>query len=130
MLVQTVAPSARSILLAARHDADGFLAEELERRKGLGYPPFGSLIRVVCGAADAGDALVFARELCQRLGNEIGAVLGPAPLFRLRGRARAQLLVKSSDRPAAIRAVGAAVDELATAASKRGVSISVDVDPQ
>jgi primosomal protein N' (replication factor Y) len=130
VLVQTLAPAASSILLAARHDADGFLAEELERRKGLGYPPFGSLIRVVCGAADARDALSLADELARRLGHAIGSVLGPAPLFRLRGRARAQLVVKSTDRSAAIRAVGAGVDELAAAAAKRGVSISVDVDPQ
>jgi len=57
-------------------------------------------------------------------------VLGPAPLFRLRGRARAQLVVKASDRATAIAAVGEAVDRAAAAAARRRVSISVDVDPQ
>jgi primosomal protein N' (replication factor Y) (superfamily II helicase) len=57
-------------------------------------------------------------------------VLGPAPLFRLRGRDRSQLVIKSTDRAAAISAVGAAVDRLATGAAQRGVSMSVDVDPQ
>jgi primosomal protein N' (replication factor Y) (superfamily II helicase) len=36
VLVQTLAPAARSIAFAARHDADGFLADELARRKALG----------------------------------------------------------------------------------------------
>jgi primosomal protein N' (replication factor Y) len=57
-------------------------------------------------------------------------VLGPAPLFRLRGRSRSQLVIKSSDRPATVLAVGAAVDEIAADAVRRGVSVSVDVDPQ
>src|SRR6201999_1012927 len=48
VLVQTLAPTARVIKLAARHDSDGFLAGELERRRALGYPPFASLIRIVC----------------------------------------------------------------------------------
>jgi primosomal protein N' (replication factor Y) len=130
VMVQTLAPGARSIVLASRHDSDGFLTEELERRQSLGYPPFGSLIRVVCAAPESGDALSLAGELGQRVGLAMGSVLGPAPLFRLRGRARAQLVVKCGDRLAAIGAVGAAVGALASTATRRGVSISVDVDPQ
>jgi primosomal protein N' (replication factor Y) (superfamily II helicase) len=57
-------------------------------------------------------------------------ILGPAPLFRLRGKARSQLVIKAADRRAAIGAVGAAVDVLARDAGRRKVSISVDVDPQ
>ncbi len=53
VLVQTLAPSARSIGFAARHDSDGFLADELIRREALRYPPFGTLIRVVCSAVRA-----------------------------------------------------------------------------
>jgi primosomal protein N' (replication factor Y) len=53
-------------------------------------------------------------------------VLGPAPLFRLRGRERAQLLLKTTTRRAAVRSVGAAVD----AVRMKGVALSVDVDPQ
>ncbi len=36
VLVQTIAPEARAIVHAARHDSDGFLAGELERRRALG----------------------------------------------------------------------------------------------
>jgi primosomal protein N' (replication factor Y) len=130
VLVQTLAPDARSIQYAAQHDAEGFLTEELGHRRALGYPPYGSLIRIVCAAPDAGDALLIAREIHQRLDASGAVVLGPAPLFRLRGRARSQLVIKAQHREGAISAVGRAVDGVARQASRRRVSVSVDVDPQ
>jgi primosomal protein N' (replication factor Y) len=130
VLVQTTAPDARPIVYAARHDADAFLGEELARREALGYPPFGSLIRLVCSAEEPHRALEIAGMVRERLSVGGANVLGPAPLFRLRGRARSQLVVKATDRPAAIAAVGAAVEGVASLASRRKVSISVDVDPQ
>ena len=155
VLVQTLAPEAESLAFAARHDSDGFLAAELTRRKLLGYPPHGSLIRIVCsgpeasggsvangGAASgangaaasvangAAEALAVATRLRALIAPSGATVLGPAPLFRLRGRSRSQLVIKSSDRPATVLAVGTAVDEIAAGAVRRGVSVSVDVDPQ
>ena len=44
-------------------------------------------------------------------------MLGPAPLFRLRGRFRSQLVIKATDRQPAIDAVGRAVDAVAPAAA-------------
>lgn len=130
VLVQTTAPDARSIRFAAHHDSDGFITDELARRQALSYPPFGSLIRVICSAEDAGDATAVARELRDQIAPAAGTVLGPAPLFRLRGRARTQLVVKAHQRPAAIDAVGTAVDAIVRAAARRRVNVSVDVDPQ
>jgi primosomal protein N' (replication factor Y) len=57
-------------------------------------------------------------------------VLGPAPLFRLRGRERHVLVVKSERRRTAVRAVGAAVAHAAAARAGQGIAFSVDVDPQ
>ena len=130
VLVQTLAPEARPIRFAARHDSDGFVADELTRRRILSYPPYAALIRVVCGAPD--EAL--ARETAQAIVTEVngvsGSVLGPAPLFRLRGRARSQVVIKAGQRDGAIDAVGRAVQEVAPGAARRGASVSVDVDPQ
>jgi primosomal protein N' (replication factor Y) len=109
---------------------DGFLDAELGHRQVLGYPPFGSLIRIQLAAAEPAAPLELAQELARRLSLPEGTVLGPAPLFRLRGRSRAQVVVKSTQRALAIAAVGRAVDELAGRASKARVSLSVDVDPQ
>jgi primosomal protein N' (replication factor Y) len=124
VLVQTLAPDAPSILAAACHDADGFLAGELARREALAYPPFSSLIRVVCSAEQLAPALEAATAIARRIRD--ATVLGPAPLFRLRNRERAQILLKTTTRRAAVRSVGAAVD----AVRVKGVSLSVDVDPQ
>jgi primosomal protein N' (replication factor Y) len=130
VLVQTLAPGARSILHAARHDSDAFLEHELAQRRALGYPPFGSLIRIVCGAEEGTAAAEIAARVQASIAPTGAVVLGPAPLFRLRGRARSQLVVKATDRSDAIAAVGEAVDAVAAAASRRKVSVSVDVDPQ
>jgi primosomal protein N' (replication factor Y) (superfamily II helicase) len=129
VLVQTLAPEARSLRFAAEHDADGFVADELTRRRALRYPPFASLIRVVCSAEAEPEATAAAAQIHARIQAPGAAVLGPAPLFRLRGRFRSQVFVKGTDRAAAIAAVGGAVDAIAPAAARRGVAVSVDVDP-
>ena len=130
VLVQTLAPDARAILLAARHASDAFIEQELRRREALGYPPFATLIRVVCACEEAGEALAVATRIRGLIEPAGGTVLGPAPLFRLRGRSRTQLVIKCRDRPVMVRALGAAVDACAPDAVRRGVSVSVDVDPQ
>jgi primosomal protein N' (replication factor Y) len=130
VLVQTLAPDAPSIVHASRHDADGFLAGELARREALRYPPFADLIRIVCASARPGAALEAASAVRAAIALPDAAVLGPAPLFRLRGRERAQVVVKASERAAAVRATGAAVDAAAADKAHRAVAFSVDVDPQ
>jgi primosomal protein N' (replication factor Y) (superfamily II helicase) len=173
VLVQTIAPDARSIEHAARHDSDGFLVGELERRQALSYPPFSHLIRIVCSAVESADARAAASAIREALdlalsepdtvvrtaagqarqgrtltgtGSSRGvlrtratedaasrrsaAVLGPASLFRLRGRERQVLIVKGTARREAVAAVGEAVQRVALAGEHRGVNFSVDVDPQ
>jgi primosomal protein N' (replication factor Y) (superfamily II helicase) len=130
VLVQTMDPDAPSIRFAARHDADGFLDAELARRRALGYPPFADLIRIVCSSPSAQAAHAAGRALAAGLSAPGATVLGPAPLFRLRGRERSQVVVKAADRDAAVRAVGEAVQALAAGRGHRDVNLSVDVDPQ
>jgi primosomal protein N' (replication factor Y) (superfamily II helicase) len=132
VLVQTMAPSARSILHAAAHDSDGFLAGELQRRRALDYPPFASLIRVVCAAEHASRARAAAEAIRSALDDTPGSVLGPASLFRLRGRERQVLVVKTppEQRQATIALLGAAVRRAAHARAHNGVVFAVDVDPQ
>jgi primosomal protein N' (replication factor Y) len=132
VLVQTMAPQARSILHAAAHDSDGFLASELQRRRALGYPPFSSLVRVVCAAEQSTRARAAAEAVRAGLGGSEGSVLGPAGLFRLRGRERQVLVVKAPQegRSAVIRQVGAAVRHVTESRAHKSVAFSVDVDPQ
>jgi primosomal protein N' (replication factor Y) len=132
VLVQTSTPDAPAIVAAAGHDADGFLARELERRRALRYPPFADLVRVVCSAAGGAPARAAAARVAEAIAASTTAqteLLGPAPLFRLRARERFQLVLKTTERAAAIAATGAAVDAAARAKEFSEVSFSVDVDP-
>jgi primosomal protein N' (replication factor Y) (superfamily II helicase) len=133
VIVQTLAPDAEAIRRAARHDAAGFLAGELERRRELRYPPFSTLIRVELTAPDRASVDAAAAQAAARLRPlvpEGARMLGPAPRFRLRGRERRQLLLKAPERAPAVAAVGGAVDALVEARTLKGVQLSVDVDPQ
>ena len=128
VIVQSFQPDATALRYAARHDVAGFLAEELDRRRELGYPPFRHLIAIVATGAEPEAPERLLRELREGLGD--AELLGPAPLLRLRGRHRAQLVVKT-DRPRAVAARAAQM--LATAAPAMraaGVTAVVDVDPQ
>ncbi len=126
---------ARAIVHAARHDSDGFIAGELKRRRAISYPPFSNLVRIVllsrrvgggaCGRPRAARATVSAaRAICD------ASVLGPAALFRLRGRERYVLVVKSAERRCAVRDSRRGGASVGRVAAHAGVSISVDVDPQ
>ena len=57
-------------------------------------------------------------------------MLGPASLFRLRGREREVLVIKAGERRGAVQAVGEAVREVSAGREHQGVNFSVDVDPQ
>ena len=133
VLVQTTSPDAPAIEAAAQHDAAGFLAGELERRRALRYPPFADLIRVVCSADSPQPVRAAAAQVAETIAGATGEateILGPAPLFRLRGRERRQVVVKTTERGAAVRATGDAVEAAARDRGLRDVAYSVDVDPQ
>ena len=130
VVVQALDPSARALRLAAGHDAEGFLGEEVARRQALRYPPFGSLIRVVCLSEQAGLEVEAATELRRLIALDGAQLLGPAPLFRLQGRERSQLVIKAADRAAAVSVVRAAVESVAADRRFKGVALAVDVDPQ
>jgi primosomal protein N' (replication factor Y) (superfamily II helicase) len=128
VLVQTFQPDARTVELAARHDVEGFLAGELERRRALGYPPFRHLVRIVVSGREPEAPMRALEELKAALGGD--ELLGPAPILRLRGRHRAQLVAKT-ERPGALAARAAqALAAAAPAMRKAGLSVVVDVDPQ
>jgi primosomal protein N' (replication factor Y) len=127
VLVQTFQPDSRAIALAARHDVSRFLAEELQRRRDLGYPPFRHLVRVVVAGPEPDAPLQALTELKSGLP---GDLLGPAPLLRLRGKFRAQLVAKT-DQPRRIAAqAGRLLSAAAPAMRRAGLSVVVDVDPQ
>jgi primosomal protein N' (replication factor Y) len=128
VVVQTFQPDARPIALAAHHDVERFLDGEIERRRELGYPPFCHLVRIVAAGPDPSAPLVALEELRDVM--QDADLLGPAPLLRLRGRYRAQLVAKT-DAPRRVAAEAARLLAAAAPAMRRaGLTAVVDVDPQ
>ncbi|HLB03538.1 MAG TPA: primosomal protein N' [Gaiellaceae bacterium] len=130
VLVQTFQPDATPLQYAARHDVAGFLAQELARREELGYPPFRHLVALVVSGPRPDAPRRVLVELRDALRGSGVRLLGPAPLLRLRGRHRAQLVAKTTaPRPLAARAA-ALLSAAAPAMRRDGLAAVVDVDPQ
>jgi primosomal protein N' (replication factor Y) len=127
--VQTFHPSHPAIRRAAEHDVAGFAAAELEFRRAFFYPPFAELAAILVASSERGRADEAARAIGGALESQAGLRISgpaPAPLERLQGRWRFQILVRAADRRAVLAALAAAVPERAPA----GVQVAVDVDPQ
>ena len=128
VLVQTFQPDARAIRFAARHDVAGFLEGELERRRALGYPPFRHLVRILVSGPEPDPPMQALLELKAGLGD--AELLGPAPVLRLRGRWRAQLVAKTDAPRALAGRAGRLLAAAAPAMRRSGLTAVVDVDPQ
>ncbi len=136
VIIQTFDPNHYAIHPVLDHDYEHFYAEEMGHRKALGYPPFGQLLRVLITGPDEAETRSASLALAQLIstiavdGSEQELeVLGPAPapLTRLRGRYRFQLLVKG---PAGPLLRGAAETlAKATAGLALPLHASVDVNP-
>jgi primosomal protein N' (replication factor Y) len=134
VMVQTRQPEHPALQFASAHDAEGFLAAEMEGRESPAYPPHTALVRVLASGEES-DAV--ARQLaafadwCERIVAKAGLpilVLGPAPcpIERIQGRWRHHLILKGP--PQAIgRWVRAVAPRLGTA--RDGVRLSLDRDP-
>jgi primosomal protein N' (replication factor Y) len=130
-IVQTLYPTHYSIELACRQDYPAFYEREVLFRRSMRYPPFVSMVNLVVRARTFAGAMDDAGDLAERLRHteaESGfRVLGPAPapLGRLRGEYRAQLLIKGTSRKRMREALMSALAERPDVA-RRTV---VDVDP-
>jgi primosomal protein N' (replication factor Y) len=130
VIVQTVEPDATPLRHAVYHVVDGVLAGELERREVLGYPPFRHLVSILVSGPEPGAPLAALRELRARLEGVDAVLLGPAPVLRLRGRHRAQLLAKTTQPRSVARDASALLAAAARTMRRDGLTAVVDVDPQ
>jgi primosomal protein N' (replication factor Y) len=133
VVVQTYSPDHYSLMHARGHDYQGFWRTEIEFRRELGYPPFSSLglIRLsgqveesVAGAASMAAAALKAMSSGIEL---LGPA--PAPLPRLQGRYRWNIVLKGKDSALLASLAGQALDML-QGRLPAGVRMSVDLDPQ
>ena len=128
--VQTFHPQHPAIRLAAAHDLEGFARQELEFRRAFFYPPFSELASVLASSPDRARAEAAAAAVAQALQASKGTLRlsgpAPAPLERIKGRWRFQILLRAADRKRVLAALEEAIPERAPS----GVRIDVDVDPQ
>jgi primosomal protein N' (replication factor Y) len=131
--VQTHHPSHHALVWAARHDTEGFLAEERMLRESPPYPPATSLVNLVISGTDeqaVGRRAADVADWCQALVDKQGlpvTVLGPAPspLARIKDRWRWHVLLKGTS-PVLGRIVRYAARRLPRG---DGVRVSIDRDP-
>jgi primosomal protein N' (replication factor Y) len=133
VIIQTYHPQHYSLVCAQAQDYEGFYEREINYRSSMHYPPFRALINICAHHKDfetAGNAAAcLARELREAADGQL-RVLGPAPapLARLRGEYRFQVLIKTANRRTAREALDLAMDR-ALAAGYKSQSISIEVDP-
>lgn len=134
VVIQTMNANHYAIRHSMTHDYDGFYEEEIAYRSQLGYPPVGRIIKLEIKSPD--EAL--AREAAKTAQNRIRSLLrgketvllgpAPAPIARVRGQYRFQLLLLSTRREA-IRRLAADARNIVEEKYGRKVRVIVDVDP-
>ncbi|MDD2554821.1 MAG: primosomal protein N' [Syntrophaceticus sp.] len=131
VIVQTLNPNHYSIESACRGEDKLFYREEAYRRRSLGYPPFGELIRVRFSGKDEekvmNNAAQFAQHIKQTVGTDHIVVLGPAPapVLRVKGQYRYQVMLKGN-----CRKVRSEIEScLVVYRKNKSVIINVEIDP-
>jgi primosomal protein N' (replication factor Y) len=101
--VQTARPGHEAIAAAVAQDHARFAEGELRFRRTFAYPPYSHLLLALWTAKDLPDAEAASRAGRDAVGNLSRVRLlgpAPAPLERLKGLYRVQLLLKSDSREA------------------------------
>ncbi|HKY03964.1 MAG TPA: primosomal protein N', partial [Blastocatellia bacterium] len=118
VIIQTYHPEHYSLVCAKGQDYDEFYRREISFRRSMHYPPFSALINICVHhkefdrASDAASDL--ARELRSRATDSALRILGPAPapIARIKGEHRFQILIKARSRKRAREALDFAMDRV------------------
>ena len=135
VVIQTLNPGHYAIQRTRAHDFAGFYEDEIALRRDLQYPPFSRMINLVVSGTDKDRVEKGAARLGQKArklaagdgANARITVIGPmeAPLAKVRGRYRWQLLVRGRQ----VRPLHLFVRQLVEGTDIQGCEIRVDVDP-
>ncbi|MDI9458329.1 MAG: primosomal protein N' [Bacillota bacterium] len=124
VIVQTYEPNHFAIQAARTHDYHGFFRQEISFRRGLGYPPFRELTRILCSGPEQETEEACRAIAAYLLGKGVlpKDLMGPvpAPLGKIQGRYRWQVLVKSDGPLQGLSTLPVVAD---------AVQVTVDLDP-
>lgn len=134
VIVQTRHPEHPLLTTLLRDGYGAFAEQALAERVRSGLPPFARLALLRADAANLATSLDFlaaARRWAEEIPSDDVEVLGPvpAPMQRVGGRHRAQLLLRSASRAALHRLLRAWVERLEAARHPRTLRWALDVDP-
>jgi primosomal protein N' (replication factor Y) len=132
VIVQSYTPYHSALQYAVEQDYDGFVAEELEARRALAFPPTSHAVMIhfrggkemtVAHAADR-----FAERIRPRLppGVKMAGPM-PAPISKVRGKFRYQVMLRGEHIVALTRLVHGMV---VGGGGEKDVDVFADVDPQ
>lgn len=132
-VIQTYHPDHYAIQAALRQDDESFAREELRFRRVFHYPPYSRMVQLLSEDRNRAKAEERLRELAQRvadhpLAHQVRSTgPAPAPLERLRGEWRFQLLLRT----AAVRVLHRLLADVLPPGPGGGTrGLVVDVDPQ
>ena len=132
VIAQAFDPGHPVLLHAAKQDYEAFFDAELRYRRALRYPPLAALVQIIVAEAREPQAWRIANDVAAALTAASAGRLtitgpGPAPIERLRGLYRMQILVRSAGRRRLVETVSEALHPFEATSARR--AIHVDVDP-
>jgi primosomal protein N' (replication factor Y) len=138
VIIQSYTPEHYSIQFSKNHDYNGFYNFEIETRKFASYPPFTHIISIVI-SDEREDKVIevsnllsdIIREKLNKIDDEGIMLLGPvqAPLSRVRGQYRWQLLLKGKELEKIRKVNQESLLKLNELSTLKTIKVSVDVDP-
>jgi primosomal protein N' (replication factor Y) len=134
VLIQTYHPYHYALRHACAQDYESFYDEELRYRQNHSYPPFVALASLLVHGPDLGrvrsDSLELRKQLDAANEERKCRMLGPAPapLSRLKGEHRFQLLIKSRNRKELRRVADAALKN-AVDGGMNLRTVNLEIDP-
>lgn len=135
VIIQTYHPEHYSLQHARNQDYLGFYQHEIHFRRAMYYPPFSVLVNIIVHHKELTRAMALSGELARQLrlaadDDKSVRILGPAaaPLSRLKGEHRLQILIKARARVRAREVLDLAMANL-NAGQQDLTAITVEVDP-
>ncbi len=135
VLVQSYHPESEAVARMLHSDFEGFAQNELRRRKVLGWPPYTRMAMVRLEGEDPTVTASTARRLGQAMAQalppaSVGVRLlgpAPAPLARIKGKTRWQIVLKGPTHASLTAPLDAA--EALLPQLPQSVKVVLDVDP-